>query len=683
MKCNPWRWLYGLLPLLALAAFAIMKERSPIEADLLARSKAALKKAGMEWASVTADGRDIYLTGKAIEDSQPVKAAALVDNEFGVRNVVNNAALIDKVDKYLWTAMRRDKKIRLNGFVPSEKARRDIIGQVRATFAGYEVEDKMEYARTDIPADAWASAVGFSLKQLALLKSGQVDLERTSLSIAGEATDVAAYRTVRGALEKGMPKSLTLKQEAVKPPLVKPYLWSAKYDGKQVEIAGFVPTDKVRDEILGDAKRAFPKARVVDRMEPGDGAPNNFNGAVKALLAQLGKLEDGVVDMRDSAVGITGLAETAAIADAVRASLKQSVGQPYRVSEQIRNKEPAVKTVSPYVTIVTVAGNEVVLAGHVPSEDAHQALLTSTRQKFAPRPVRDQLEIGIGQPPGWQRCLDTSLSALQRVGNGRVELNDRRLTVTGETDAEDVAQSMPAFVRDGVGGGCDTDVRITLNQDAKLKAEAEARQRAEADARQRAEAEARQKAEAEARQRAANAQSAAAAEEARRRAEAEARQKAEAEARQKAEAEARQKAATEARQKAEAEARQRQQQVAVACVDTMKTLLREGVLLFDTARSTIAATSFPTLNRIAEAANRCPDVRIEIEGHTDTDGAPDRNQRLSERRAQAVADYLVRAGVRADRLSFIGYGEGRPVAPNDTPENKSLNRRIEFSVKTN
>ena len=74
-------------------------------------------------------------------------------------------------------------------------------------------------------------------------------------------------------------------------------------------------------------------------------------------------------------------------------------------------------------------------------------------------------------------------------------------------------------------------------------------------------------------------------------------------------------------------------------------------------------------------------VRIEIEGHTDAEGTPERNARLADRRARAVADYLVKAGVEAGKLVAVGYGETRPVAPNDTPENRARNRRIEFTVR--
>ena len=74
-------------------------------------------------------------------------------------------------------------------------------------------------------------------------------------------------------------------------------------------------------------------------------------------------------------------------------------------------------------------------------------------------------------------------------------------------------------------------------------------------------------------------------------------------------------------------------------------------------------------------------VAVIIEGHTDSDGDPDRNQALSVRRALMVRDLLISVGVSADRLSVVGYGPARPAAPNDTDENRSSNRRVSLVVE--
>ena len=84
---------------------------------------------------------------------------------------------------------------------------------------------------------------------------------------------------------------------------------------------------------------------------------------------------------------------------------------------------------------------------------------------------------------------------------------------------------------------------------------------------------------------------------------------------------------------------------------------------------------------VLATALRCPTANIEISGHTDTDGDEAANQGLSEKRAQAVADYLVKAGLPANRFSAIGYGSTQPIAGNDTDQGKAQNRRIDFVVK--
>ena len=98
-------------------------------------------------------------------------------------------------------------------------------------------------------------------------------------------------------------------------------------------------------------------------------------------------------------------------------------------------------------------------------------------------------------------------------------------------------------------------------------------------------------------------------------------------------------------------------------------------IFFETAKATLLETSLAELDRLAEALNRHPGLRLEVGGHTDAVGSDQDNQLLSERRAKAVYDYLIQRGVSADRLTYRGYGESRPVATNDTPEGRAQNRR--------
>ncbi|MBP3763813.1 MAG: PD40 domain-containing protein [Bacteroidales bacterium] len=96
---------------------------------------------------------------------------------------------------------------------------------------------------------------------------------------------------------------------------------------------------------------------------------------------------------------------------------------------------------------------------------------------------------------------------------------------------------------------------------------------------------------------------------------------------------------------------------------------------FLTASAELYEASKAGLDRLAEALKRHPRLRLEVGGHTDAVGKEEDNMVLSERRAKAVYDYLVERGVAAERLTYKGYGETRPVADNNTKEGRAMNRR--------
>jgi outer membrane protein OmpA-like peptidoglycan-associated protein len=124
--------------------------------------------------------------------------------------------------------------------------------------------------------------------------------------------------------------------------------------------------------------------------------------------------------------------------------------------------------------------------------------------------------------------------------------------------------------------------------------------------------------------------------------------------------------------------------ITTASPDTRNKLLEEGKLIsygiyFDVNKDIVKPESYGALNDIAKILNEVPDVKVKIVGHTDSDGKDDFNLDLSKRRAANVKAELAKTfGVNADRLITDGAGETQPVAANDTPSNKALNRRVEF-----
>ena len=557
MRCHPLRWLWGLLPLAVWTWVTVLSERPRIEADLAARTLDSLKKAGFDWANVTFSGRDATILGKAIDDAEPTAALRVANNNvWGVRIADAQTELIEKVDTYLWSAaVGEDNAIRLTGYVPNETARRSIIAVVKADFPKATIDDRMRLARGAPDQANWLGGIKFAAKQLMGLRKGHADLTGLELSVTGEAQSPATYGSVKSALRSSLPQGVKLAADRVTPPHVSPYQWSAQHSGDQVVVSGYVPNEKMHDDLLAHARKLLGK--VTDKLQLADGAPDGLQRAAMAAMDQLANLKKGSAELKGNALTLSGSAADEDAAEAIRRALKSSVPSAFKVAEQLTFPKPEPKIeVKPEV-------------------------------KAEVKPVDNSAELAAR---------------------------------------------------------------------AKAAEEAEARRRADevAEAKRRAD-------EAEARRRAEEA-------EARRRADEAAEAK-----RRTDEAEARRVAAVAEERKSEAR----------RCEQSLRSVSTSGVIRFERASADLHSDSTSTLDKLAKAVNACPGFVVEIEGHTDAEGTPERNQRLSERRAQSIVSYLSRIGVGSDRLKAIGYGETRPVAANDTPENRAKNRRIEFSVKDN
>ena len=116
--------------------------------------------------------------------------------------------------------------------------------------------------------------------------------------------------------------------------------------------------------------------------------------------------------------------------------------------------------------------------------------------------------------------------------------------------------------------------------------------------------------------------------------------------------------------------------------DELKVTVRNEIL-FDFDSSALRSSSRDELREMADVFNKYNDTTIVVAGHTDSRGSASYNQRLSERRASAVSNYLEDLGIRGSRLDAVGYGESRPKSTNDTSAGRQRNRRVELYVRAN
>lgn len=224
--------------------------------------------------------------------------------------------------------------------------------------------------------------------------------------------------------------------------------------------------------------------------------------------------------------------------------------------------------------------------------------------------------------------------------------------------------------------------QAAADREAKAKAEAEASEKARLEAQLAAERAAREKAEAEAARAAALAQQQAAQAEAEKQRQAAAAAQADADhARKLAED------AERARQQAEAEKGDLRKRLldqfnsVLQTRDTARGLIvNMSDVLFDTGKYTLRAAAREKLAKISGIVLAHPGLKLQVEGHTDNVGSEEYNQLLSEQRASGVLEFLVQQGLPESSVTSRGFGKTQPVAPNDTPEGRAKNRRVELVV---
>ncbi len=102
---------------------------------------------------------------------------------------------------------------------------------------------------------------------------------------------------------------------------------------------------------------------------------------------------------------------------------------------------------------------------------------------------------------------------------------------------------------------------------------------------------------------------------------------------------------------------------------------------FDVNQAEIKPESMKEVYRVKQLMDENPSLVYEVQGHTDSTGNPASNQRLSERRAQAIVDKMVELGIDPSRLTAVGKGQTEPIADNSTEEGRAKNRRVEFILK--
>ena len=602
---------------------------------------------------------------------------------------------------YIFGAQKSAEGIVLEGNVPSEDARTNIVAQAGRLTDG-SVTDNLAVA-DDAPAN-FDLMTSFGLAQFNRLDTAELSTFGDTLSLKGSATSPAAQRSVVGSLDAA-PKGVNIGSTDIGVTPVSPFTYGATVGdaASQITLTGNIPSETSKGALVSSAKGAGFET-VVDQTEINAGAPASFINAASFANKMVSNFSEGSVQISDQDISINGVAKDAASYTAAHASADR-IAAGYKLVE----KNIALPTASPYRFSAVKNAGDVSFNGSVPS-DAVKIGLSGAGGSQGWN-VTDATTLANGAPAGFVGATQYGNDMLAHFTDGSVRIEDTDIFIDGTAATSEGYNIATADAKNPPEGFTVVSAEIdrtpvspfTLNASKKdgvkvsgLSPSREASIVMTAGAN---------------RQFGSDLNS----------------------VDLTIEAGAPAGFSSAAVKGFEGLAQLNTGSLAIS--DTTVTLygvvpvsgslndikdgfekgLPEGFtgtailsqvtpppapvtpepvacsagilekiaknkIFFQTAKAGILSDSFGLLDDVAAQIISCAEARFEVAGHTDSDGSESFNQRLSEARAKSVVDYLVNAGVSADRLNAVGYGETNPVVVNSSRENKAKNRRIEFSL---
>jgi OmpA-OmpF porin, OOP family len=334
------KWWPGVVPLVVFWVIAAWTNTLPVEADLAARSAAALKDTVLDKSRITVAGRDITFAADAFSEDGRASALASVEAVPGVRLVNDETRLVPEAKPFVWTAERDVVKVTLGGSSPLPASKNKLLEAARADLGGVEIVDQMNLSR-GAPSQFDAAAL-LLLDQIAKLKDGKIELSDTKVSLSGMARDIGGREAIGAALNK-LPPGYSVAANEIKAP---PYVFQAYKDPVAVTLTltGYVPDNNVHAALAAAAARKFFNEKVVDNLKASIGAPSGFLAVVMPALGALSRLSTGTLVVSDREVKLSGDALYDAAAVQIRAGLGKDFPRDWQFKADISVK-PAVAPV--------------------------------------------------------------------------------------------------------------------------------------------------------------------------------------------------------------------------------------------------------------------------------------------------------------------------------------------------
>lgn len=402
------KWVVpGLATVLGGTTLSVAMTSADIAGDLTARGNAAMAASGYDWAELSLDVRDLTLSGTTTDPTIVEAAITRLAAIDGIRTITPAVTLAPMARPYTLQATIDQDAASLSGGVPDEATRHRLLAMAGLDDADLQLHSGMPDRRS------WVSGAEFAIENLKYFDQGEIVLSDLTVSVAGRAKSERDYRDLLIVLRAGPPAGLAFGAVEITPALVEPYQWSASFDGKRIEVTGFVPDDASAERLRTADVSGIP---VATGLALGSGEPDGFAELSQILIEQLVRLEYGSASITGGESALTGAPPTLEVAQGIVESLAPS-------GSIVTLEPPRVEDY--WISATRQPGGVVVFDGYAPDE--------VTREKLSLGEGADitWLKLGRGAPERYQSGVDFGLSALDLMSEGRIALRDNVLTITG------------------------------------------------------------------------------------------------------------------------------------------------------------------------------------------------------------------------------------------------------------
>lgn len=241
-----------------------------------------------------------------------------------------------RVSPFTFTATRNGSGLTLEGFVPDDSIRSQIVANATRLLGGAQVTSKLELA--DGAPNGFFAIANYALEQLARMSEGSAALSDLALTLRGRAKDAGSHAALAEAM-RNPPSGAQVAPGQIAPPIVSPYVWSVEKDAQGLVLRGAVPDMARREANVAAVRGAAAGANVRDEQFIADGAPANFAAHAAAAIAAVPKLDEGKGEIRDAGLAVSGKAPTQDLLAEIRKAM-ESAGLNVAITEGVTAPEP-------------------------------------------------------------------------------------------------------------------------------------------------------------------------------------------------------------------------------------------------------------------------------------------------------------------------------------------------------